>query len=261
MKPLTVSKFLQLIIATLCIGIQPLHSCTDFVVQSLDGAYINGRSLEFAMDLEAKIQVFPAHVERVSRGPNQEAGVRWVSQYGYLGVTVLDLAFSMDGMNEKGLSFGFLWLPGTQYQTVSARDGKVPLDFIDFGDWLLGNFASIVEVKEALKKVSVWGHPVPPLPGIPPVHATIHDATGNHLVVEFINGEMRVYDNPIGVLTNYPTFDWMLTNLQNYVHLDAFNAPSFNWKKMVFAGTGQGSGLVGLPGDLTPPSRFVKMCT
>jgi choloylglycine hydrolase len=134
------------------------------------------------------------------------------------------------------------------------------LDFVDVGAWLLGNFATVAEAKEALKDVRVWGHPIPLL-GNAPVHVAIHDAKGDNLVVEFVGGEMKVYDNPISVLTNSPAFDWQMTNLQNYINLNAMNtAPYvFRGKKIEFLG--QGSGLLGLPGDWTPPSRFVKVAT
>lgn len=236
-------------------------ACTDFVLKSADGTLVNGRSLEFAMDLQSKIQVFSRKMEVSSLGPNGEPGMQWVSQYGFLGVTAFGKNLTLDGMNEKGLSCGLLWMPTTQYQTISVGDVETPLDFVDLGVWILGNFASVAEVKEALKGVRVWGHPVPPLPGIPPLHIAIHDAMGNHLVVEFIKGKMLVYDNPNTVLTNYPPFDWMLINLQNYIHLSAFNVPDVKFQGAAFGQTGQGSGMLGLPGDWTPPSRFVRMTT
>jgi len=236
-------------------------ACTDFVVKGADGSLINGRSLEFAIDLQSKIQVFPRKMEMKSAGPGGDAGLQWISQYGYLGVTALGINVTMDGMNEKGLSLGALWMPTTQYQAASAQDDAKPLDFVDFGGWILGNFSTVAEVREALKGVRVWGHPVPPLPGIPPLHFAIHDAMGNHLVIEWIKGEMKVYDNPNTVLTNYPPLDWMLINLQNYINLNALNAPAIKFQGTVLGQAGQGSGLMGIPGDWTPPSRFVRITT
>jgi hypothetical protein len=55
----------------------------------------------------------------------------------------------------------------------------------------------------------------------PPIHIAVHDTAGNNIVIEFIEGKVNVYDNPIGVMTNAPTFDWHLTNLRNYVNLAA----------------------------------------
>ncbi len=68
---------------------------------------------------------------------------------------------------------------------------------------------------------------------------------------------MHVYDNAVGVLTNSPTYEWHIQNLRNYVNLTAANAKPVKIGNVTYAGTGQGSGLHGLPGDPTPPSRFV----
>lgn len=238
------------------------YACTDFVVVTKDRTFVNGRSLEFAMDLQSKLKVFPRNQKMSSQGPDRRKGTEWVSKYGYLGVTAMGMNFSMDGLNEMGLSFGLLWLPGwTQYPTVAPEEMKKALDFVDLGAWLLGNFATVAEIKEGLKGVRIWGHPVPPLPGIPPVHVAIHDAKGNHLVLEFIKGEVKVYDNPNTVLTNSPPFDWHVINLDNYINLNALNAGPVNLNGMVLNAPGQGSGLLGIPGDWTPPSRFVRMTT
>jgi len=82
---------------------------------------------------------------------------------------------------------------------------------------------------------------------------------GRSLVVEFIDGEMQISDNPIGVLTNAPKFDWHTTNLRNYINLSSINKGPATLDGTVLDPTGQGSGLLGLPGDWTPPSRFVRM--
>ena len=88
---------------------------------------------------------------------------------------------------------------------------------------------------------------------IPPLHLAIHDAYGKNLVVEFINGETKFYDNPNQVLTNFPFFDWQTINLYNYPNITNKNATDEFLKKM-----GHGSGMLGLPGDATSPSRFVR---
>lgn len=237
------------------------YCCTDFVIQAQDGSFVNGRSLEFGVELQSRIKVFPRNQPMTSLAPGQKKGMQWVSKYGYLGVTALGMNFSFDGLNEKGVSFGYLWLPGvTQYPTVPAQQMKNALDFIDFGAWVLGNFATVAEVKDALNSVVIWGHAVPPL-GVPPVHAAIHDAQGNSIVVEFIGGQMKVYDNPISVLTNSPPFDWQSANLQNYLNLNPQNPAQVTFRGVNISPPGQGTGFLGLPGDWSPSARFVKIAT
>lgn len=236
-------------------------ACTDFVVKAGDGSLVNGRSLEFAIDLQNSIEFFPKGENRTTYNPKKGKSFSWVSKYNYLAVTCFGADLVLDGMNEKGLTMGFLWLPGTDYPSVKADEMNKALDFVDFGAWVLGNFSSVAEAKEALKKTVVWGHPVPPLPGVPPVHIALHDATGAHLAVEFIKGEMKIYDNPNGVLTNAPPLDWHLINISNYLNLQALNANAIHFQNSVLTPPGQGSGLLGIPGDWTPPSRFIRAST
>jgi choloylglycine hydrolase len=99
---------------------------------------------------------------------------------------------------------------------------------------------------------------LPGFPDIPPLHLSIHDAKGKSLVVEFLEGKMHLFDNPVGVLTNAPEFPWHLTNLRNYISLSAMNKGAVTIDGTTLEPTGQGNGLLGIPGDWTPPSRFVK---
>jgi choloylglycine hydrolase len=78
------------------------------------------------------------------------------------------------------------------------------------------------------------------------------------VVIEPLDKSLKIYDNPLGVVTNAPTFDWHMTNLRNYVNLTVDNVPPIDLGGIKLAQFGQGSGLRGLPGDFTPPSRFVR---
>ena len=91
-----------------------------------------------------------------------------------------------------------------------------------------------------------------------PMHLAVHDAHGGDLVVEFLNGAPVFHDNPIGVLTNSPTFDWHETNLRNYFNMTNVEATPVNLMGIAVTPTGNGTGLLGLPGDVTPPSRFIR---
>ncbi len=91
-----------------------------------------------------------------------------------------------------------------------------------------------------------------------PMHCIVVDNTGAAIVIEYTQGKLNIFDNPVGVTTNAPTFDWHIINLRNYVNLSAVNVPDLDMRKLKLSATGQGSGLLGLPGDFTPPSRFVR---
>ena len=167
-------------------------------------------------------------------------------------------ALDNDGLNEKGLGFGALYLPGeTEYQTVEAGEAARALSNSSFAAWVLGNFASVEEVRDALGEVVVWGEPIPQLGSFAPLHYVVTEPRGKSIVIEYVDGKLHVYDNKVGVLTNSPTYPWHIQNLRNYVNLTAVNAAPIKVGKTTYAGTGQGSGLHGIPGDPTPPSRFV----
>src|SRR3990167_6702594 len=92
-----------------------------------------------------------------------------------------------------------------------------------------------------------------------PLHFSVFDASGKGIVIEYIGGKLHIYDNKIGVMTNAPGYDWHITNLSNYTQLKPTNPKPEVIGNITFAATGQGAGMLGLPGDISPPSRFVKM--
>ena len=210
----------------------------------------------------------------MSTGTNA-APLSWTNSLGFVGMNVLGLtSLFADGLNEAGLSVGTLWLPETQLPDAPSGSSSSPaMDFVSIAAWLLGTCRTVADVRSALTQVDIWNPKVkqllPPGATVPPSvaplletslpeHLAIHDAHGNDLVVEFVDGGMQMHDNPLGVLTNSPTFDWHVTNLRNYVNLTNANADSVNIAGMQVKQTGNGSGLLGMPGDVTPPSRFVR---
>ncbi len=235
----------------------PLFACTDIVIETKDGALINGRSMEFGLPMNSKIALNPKGRKHQSKAPNNEPGLAWTSKYGYISINCLEQGFTTDGLNEEGLSIGALWFADVEYPQVAPGLTSQAIVLQDVGNWLLGNFATVEEVKNGLSTVIIWAEAIPPI-GIPPLHLIVHDAKGNHLVMEFINGEMVLSDNPLGIFTNAPSFDWQLTNLRNYINLSPVNVAPLTIDNFTLHPTGQGTGLMGLPGDWSSPSRFIK---
>jgi len=254
------THMLRRAVATLCaglMGVAPALACTDVRLIAGDGSPLSVRTMEFAMDLNSEVQIVPRGASVTSPGPKGD-GLKWTSKYGYVAMNAYGMPVATDGLNEKGLGFGALYLPAeTKYQDVGAGDEARALSNASFGAWVLGNFATANEVRAALSDVIVWGETVPQLGSFAPLHYVVHDAEGKSIVIEYVDGKMHVYDHAVGVLTNSPTYEWHLQNLRNYVNLTAENAAPVKVGNVTYAGTGQGSGLHGLPGDPTPPSRFV----
>lgn len=233
-------------------------ACTDFVVKAKDGTLINGRSMEFAKPMASLAVAHPRGEALQSTAPGGQKGMSWTSKYGYVLITSWGNQGPNDGMNEKGLSLGFLWYPATKFPSVSKDESAKAVEILDAAAWLLGNFATVQEVKDSLGNVVIWGAKNPTLGGVPPLHIALHDAAGKNIVIEFNDGVMNVHDNPIGVLTNEPSFEWQITNLRNYANLTVTDVPPVKINGFTLSSTGHGAGLLGLPGDPTPPSRFVR---
>lgn len=214
--------------------------------------------MEFGFDMKSKILVFPRGYKFTGTAPEGITPLSWEGKYGLVGPDAFSQLMISDGINEKGLYVGALYLPGyAQYMTPDASQNGNILSQNDLPLWLLSSFASVEEVKEKIANITVWGMSFGAL-GMVPLHYAVHDATGASIVIEYLDGKLHVTDNPIGVLTNSPDFTWHLTNLSNFVNLSANNVPDLKLTGDDVKAIGQGSGMLGLPGDFTPPSRFVR---
>ncbi|HEY2039090.1 MAG TPA: choloylglycine hydrolase family protein [Edaphobacter sp.] len=237
--------------------------CTEFLLLDKDNSVVIGRSMEFGENLGSQILVGGRGTKKHSAAPDSPmGGLSWTAKYGYVGLNVAGLGLEhliCDGMNEKGLSIGALWLPGyTQYIPTVSSKAKA-LDVTGFTNWVLGNFATVAEVKAGLTDVQIWGGSL--ANNHIPLHFSIHDASGKSAVLEFLKGNTQGLwqDNPVGVLTNAPPFEWQLSNIGNYAGLSAVDALPITIGGTAFPPPGHGSGMRGIPGDSTPPSRFIRI--
>ncbi len=256
-KPLT-SLFAKAALACL-LAAAPAQACTSLLLTTADDGYVYGRTMEFGFELESKAVFVPRGYAMTAQGADGKPGKTWTSKYAVIGVNALDMAIVVDGMNEKGLTGGILYFPGyaeyTSGKDIDPAKAMAPWEFLS---WALMNFATVDEVKAAIDQVQVVGATIPKMNMVPPFHYTLHDASGKSIVIEPTGGKLVVYDNPAGVMTNSPEFPWHLTNLRNYVKLNSENAPALKVKGATIESFGEGSGWLGIPGDPTPPSRFIR---
>jgi choloylglycine hydrolase len=233
--------------------------CTGIRLQAEDGSVVYARTMEFGLDLHSKAIIIPRGFELVGTTASGRPGITWRSKYAAAGLNGEGLTLMADGVNEKGLAAGIFLFPGyAQYQEVSADDEARSLAPWEVVTWLLTNFATVEEVRDALPQIKVGAVEFPAWKAVPPVHYVVHDSAGKSLVIEYLAGKLNLYDNPVGVITNSPDFGWHLTNLRNYVNLTPTNVLTSDYDGPRIGQIGQGSGMLGLPGDFTPPSRFVR---
>jgi choloylglycine hydrolase len=239
--------------------INPLNACTDVRLTAKDGTLLVSRSMEFGIDLNSNLRSSTRGREFSPVAPSGKPGMAWKAKYGYVYLDGFNQDMAVDGMNENGLTFEFLYLPGeTQYEDVPAGKENQAIPYYRVGDYILSNFKTIDEVRAAMPAIYAYAQTLPGLGTmILPAHASIFDASGKGIVIEFVKGKSMIHDS-IGVMTNSPTYDWQVTNLRNYLNLTPNNPAPVSGSGTVFSVTGQGAGMVGLPGDTSPPSRFVK---
>ncbi len=236
------------------------YACTGFRLIAADNGVVIGRTLEFGLDPESEILVIPAGKEITNSLQDQSHGIAYTSKYGIVGANGFGFDVHVDGINETGLYVGAFYFPGyASYNKPDPEKYDISMAPEDYGTWLLANFSSVEDVKANFDKVFLVENPMEAIGGISlPAHFIVQDKTGSCVVIEPLNKTLVIYDNPLGVFTNSPTFDWHMTNLNNYINLSANNVEPIDYKGQVYKSFGEGSGLHGLPGDGTPPSRFVR---
>ncbi|MDR3476533.1 MAG: choloylglycine hydrolase family protein [Gammaproteobacteria bacterium] len=234
-------------------------ACTGIQLKAKDGSIINGRTVEFGLNLNLSGLVIPRNYRFQGTLPDGTPGLTYTSKYAVMGGGMFGEIAVSDGMNEKGLAMGDFYFPNyAGYAAVTADNKAKALSPTEFSNWVLTQFATVDEVKAGVKSVVIVGTTPKGWPVLPPFHYVVYDKSGKSVVIEPINGELKVYDNPVGVLTNSPSFDWHMTNLASYINLSPINAPPVKVDGMKLQQFGEGSGMHGLPGDFTPPSRFVR---
>ena len=161
-----------------------------------------------------------------------------------------------DAANEKGLSMAGLNFPENAYYFPSdeEKDNITPFEFIP---WILAQCASISDAKQLVHTLNLLNEPFSNELPLSPLHWMIADKESS-IVVESTKDGLHVYDNPVGVLTNNPTFDMQLFHLNNYMNLS--NDPPENHFSDILdlKKYSNGMGAMGLPGDWSSQSRFVR---
>ncbi len=235
---------------------ESVFACTYFFLKAKDGSIISGRTDEFYDEMGCKLEVVPQGMEFTGLAPKGAKAISWKNKYGFVGISMSGNYFG-DGMNEEGLATGGLWLEDAIYPSVEPGETVIGLN--DVIAWILGNFRTVEEVKAGLSTVKLWVDEMNllDLKIKLPMHLYVTDAKGDSIVVEWLDGKLKIWDNKEnGVMANEPNLGWHLDNLHFFSHINPHSqpVPSLNDQHWAW-----GTGLLGLPGDYTSASRFVKI--
>ena len=160
-----------------------------------------------------------------------------------------------EATNEKGLSIAGLNFPGNAVY-LPPQDGVINIAPFELIPYLLGRCEDTIQAESLLRKINLTDTPFSPQLPLTPLHWLISD-TDRSIVVEPMDDGIHVYENPVGVLTNNPPFEFHLYNLRNHLNVSA--QPAVNrFSQQEIKPFSNGMGGIGLPGDYSSASRFVK---
>ena len=242
------------------------YACTVLAITDKNGNVYQGRANEFPYQQPDALTYWPAGTRIESATPDGKQGKTFNTKYGILSATLKGMLANTkqdtvhEGANDQGMSITANFYTLNTETTITVPASQT-LSILDFPTWALGNFQTVEQLKQAIKnkEVEVW---LPRLPVygnlITPVHYAIYDKSGGAVVVEWNDGKMNIYDNPVGVMTNEPPFPWHLTNMNNFAYLSNVDKNSGKFNKLNVTAVDSGGALASLPNPNTSIGRFVK---
>ena len=225
--------------------------CTAATYKTKDHYF--GRNLDYEYSYNETVTVTPRNYPFKFRRAGEMP-----SHYAMIGMAFVQNGYPLyyDATNEKGLSMAGLNFPGNADYKPEApgKDNITPFEFIP---WILGRCENVSEAREKLASLNLLNENFSEQLPLSPLHWMISDRDES-IVVESVRDGLKIYDNAVGVMTNNPTFDYHLTNLSNYMSLSRSDPENRFSKDVELKTYSRGMGGLGLPGDLSSASRFVK---
>lgn len=227
--------------------------CTAVTYKTND--FYMGRTLDYEFSYGDEITVTPRNYSFTLRH-----GGKLENHYAIIGMAHVAGNYPLyyDAINEKSLGIaGLNFVGNATYKPVDPSSSKHQITQFELIPFILGTCASLKEAKEALKNMDLVDTPFSPQLPVGSLHWLIADETGS-ITVEAVKEGLMIYDNPAGVLTNNPPFPQQMFQLNNYMHLSPRQPVNTFSKDLPLNTYSRGMGALGLPGDLSSSSRFVR---
>ena len=225
--------------------------CTAATYKTKD--FYFGRTLDYEFSYKEEVTVTPRNFPLPLLN-----GETLKKHYAMIGMAfVQDIPLYYDAVNEKGLCMAGLNFVGNAYYNDPAPD-KINIAQFEFIPYILGKCASVEEAIELLAKINLTNQPYSDKLPVAQLHWIIADKH-RAITVECVKDGMNIYDNPVGVLTNNPPFDEQTFNLNNHMNLSPRQPENLFSDKLPLKAYSRGMGALGLPGDLSSQSRFVRV--
>lgn len=227
--------------------------CTAISLLAKDHYF--GRNLDLEYSYQESVTVTPRNYPFTF-----QSGTKLSSHLAMIGIATVaeDYPLYYDATNEAGLSMAGLNFPGNAHYHQPAAN-KISIAPFELIAWVLSQCHTTAEAKDLLKKTNVLNHSFSPEYPVTDLHWIVSDGKES-ITVEPRKSGMAITDNPVGVLTNNPPFEYHLQNLCNYMQLSTLEPENRLSQELVLQPYSRGMGALGLPGDLSSASRFIRAC-
>lgn len=225
--------------------------CTAITYKSKDAYF--GRTLDYEYSYKEEVTITPRNYPFYLK--DQETLNK---HYAIIGMAYISENYPLyyDAINEKGLGMAGLNFVGNAYYNEPKKD-KDNIAQFEFIPWILGKCKSVKEARKLIEKINITNIPFNDNLPLAALHWIISDSVET-ITVEAVKEGIKIYDNPVGVLTNNPPFDKQMFELNNYMHLSNKNPKNTFSEKLNLENYSRGMGAIGLPGDLSSMSRFIR---
>ena len=225
--------------------------CTAITYRTAD--FYFGRNLDLEYSHGESVTITPRNYKFRMRNGDSIS-----KHYALIGIAAIsdDYPLYYEAANEKGLCIAGLNFPGnaTYYPHAALKENIAPFELIP---WILCQCSTVSEALTHIKRMNLWHHSFSEMFPLSPLHWLLADGSRS-VVLEPLSTGLRIYENPTGVLTNNPPFDYHMYNLANYLQLTA-QAPQNSFSRnLKLTPYSLGMGSIGLPGDMSSASRFVR---
>ena len=225
--------------------------CTALAYKTKD--FYFGRTLDYESSYGEEIVITPRQYPFAFRN-----GAKRNEHYALIGMAHVAGGYPLyyEAVNEKGLGMAELNFVGNACYG-KEKEGKDNIASFELIPWILGQCSTVKEVRELLEKINVTNLAFHESFPVSPLHWLIADEKET-ITVEAVEEGLFVYDNPVGVLTNNPPFPQQMFQLNNYMHLSPKQPKNLFSERLKLQTYSRGMGAMGLPGDLSSASRFVR---
>lgn len=225
--------------------------CTAITYKTKD--FYFGRTLDYEISYGDEVTITPRNYEFNFR---HKQNIK--NHYAIIGMAYVIENYPLyyEAVNEKGLGIaGLNFVGNAQYnKKIEGKDNITQFEFIP---WILSQSTTVKEAKKLIEKINLLDEPFSTNLPLAQLHWIISDSIES-ITVEAVKDGIKIYENPVGVLTNNPTFDKQMFELNNYMNLSTKSPKNTFAKSLDLDKYSRGMGAIGLPGDLSSQSRFIR---